>query len=140
MAVAEPHAGLFLRLFKQGFVKLESLAEISELAQRRGPEVEHAEVFLVDGEDLVEQLERFGGPASPSEHEREVRPRRVEARRYLYGPAKQILGIAPAPDPAGELGQHSDSRRVERVFLEVRLEQALGDVEAVLVERHRGLD
>ena len=64
----------------------------------------------------------------------------VQPGRDLDRAAKQVLGIAQPPDPRRQLGQHSDRRGVERVFLEVRLQQPLGDVEPVLVQRHRGLD
>ena len=83
---------------------------------------------------------RFGRASHAAEHQREVGLGCGPARRQLDRPAEQILGIAPAPDPRRQLGEHADRRGVERVFLEVRLEDPLGDVEPVLVERHRRLD
>ncbi len=56
------------------------------------------------------------------------------ARRSRFSASRQ------PPYPSGKLGEHADRPGVERVFLEVRFEQPLGDVEPVLVQRHGGLD
>ena len=58
----------------------------------------------------------------------------------LQRPPEQRLGILQPPDPRRELGQHPDRANVERIFLEVRLQDPLGDVEAIFVHRRRGLD
>ena len=84
--------------------------------------------------------DRFGRPAHPAQDQRQIGLGRRPAGRKLDRPAKQVLRIAPPPDARRQLGQHADRRGIERVFLEVRLQQALGDVEPVLVQRHRRLD
>src|SRR6476619_4901767 len=40
----------------------------------------------------------------------------------------------PAAYPARQLGQHADCRDVERIVLEVRFQQPLGDIEAVVIQ------
>ena len=69
----------------------------------------------------------------PAEDQRQIGPRRGEVGRDLERAPKQILGILHPPDPRRQLGQHADRADVERVFLEVRLQQPLGDVEPVVV-------
>ena len=97
-------------------------------------------IAVADIQGIIEQLKSLRRAPGAAEHERQVRPCRREARRDLHGPPQQILGVAPAPDPRRELGEHADRGGVERVLLEVRLQEPLGDVEPVLVERHRRLD
>ena len=99
-----------------------------------------AELVRLGRENIVEQLHRFSRASHAAEHQGKVCPRCGPAGRKLHRPAEQILGIAPAADPRRKLRQHADCRGVERIFLEVRLQHALGDVEPVLVERHRRLD
>ena len=80
------------------------------------------------------------GPAEPPEHHRQIGARAGEARRDLQRPPEQRLGIAQPADPRGKLGQHPHRPDVERVVLEMRLEDPLGEVEAVVMHRHRRLD
>ena len=51
-----------------------------------------------------------------------------------------MLGIAVAPDPPGELGQHPHRAHVERIGLQVALEQGLGIGQAIVAERQSGID
>jgi len=66
-----------------------------------------------------------------------------EAVGYLFNLEVQVQEAGaevPAPDTGGKFCKHSDRRGVIRVFLEVRLQDSLGDVEPVLVQGHRRLD
>jgi hypothetical protein len=99
-----------------------------------------ADLVRLEREHILEQFHRFRGAARPPQDQGEVGLGRGPLRRELDRPAQQMLRIAPAPDPRRQLAQHADRRDVERVFLEVRLQQPLGDVEPVLVHRHRRLD
>ena len=98
------------------------------------------DLVRLGSEDVVHQLQCLGGPSHPAEHQREVCFCGSPAGCELDRPPEQILGVAPAPDPSGEFGEHADCRGVERVFLEVRLQDPLGDVEPIVIQRHRRLD
>ena len=88
----------------------------------------------------VQQRHGFGRAAGTPEDQREIGARGGEVRRNLQRAAQQSLGVPHAADPRRKLGQHPDRPDVERIFLEVRLQQPFRDVEAVLVERQRRLD
>ena len=85
-------------------------------------------------------LHRFGRSAHSAEYQREIRPCGGKTRGQLDRPAQEVLRVAESSDPRGQLREHPDRRNVERVLLEVRFQQAFGDVQPVLVHRHRGLD
>jgi hypothetical protein len=90
-------------------------------------------------EDLFEQSQRLGRPASTTKYERQIGFGRVPARRKLDRAAKKAFGVPPATDAGSEFREHPDGGYVKRIFLEVRLEDALSDIEAIFIERHGGL-
>ena len=51
-----------------------------------------------------------------------------------------MLCIAPTPDARCQFGEHADREDVEWIVVKVRLQQAFGDIETVLVQGHRRLD
>ena len=140
MAIAQPHSSLRGAALEDAFIKPNRLFEIAETPERRRLEIPVTKLLRLVREYLIKQFHRFGGAPHAAEHERKVRLRRRPAGRELDRAAEQILGVAPASDPPSKLGEHPDRRCVERVFLEVRFQDALGDVEAVFIERHRRLD
>ena len=80
-----------------------------------------------------------GRPSRPSTIARLARAG-GKVRGNFQRPPEQILGILQPPDPRRQFGQHADRADVERVFLEMRLEDPLGDIQAIFVQRRRGLD
>ena len=91
-------------------------------------------------EDVVEKIECFRRSSHAAKHQRKVRLGGRPTRSQLDRPPQKIFGVAPASDPRSKLREHADRADIERVFLQVRLENSLGDVEAILIERHRCLD
>jgi len=140
VTIAEPDPRLVRCFLEQLLIEAERLPEVAELAQCGRSEVHDAQILGIDRENLVEQFERLRWPSGSTQHHRKIRSSSGKARRDLDRSSKQILGVGEPSNPRSELRQHSDRRGVEGIFLEVRLEQSLGDVETVLVERHRRLD
>ena len=140
MPIAQPHTRLAGRFSNDLLIKPNRLVEIAQLTQGGSAQVRNADVFRIDVEDVVEQFERFGRAPGSTQDEREICLRRCERGSDLQRSAKQVLRIPPAPDARRQLGEHADRQRVERIFLQVGLQQPLGDVEPVFIHRQRGLD
>ena len=93
----------------------------------------------LERENFVQQIERFIRAAGSAQDQRQVCAGRRPGGRKLDRPPKQLLRIAHPADASGKLGKHPHRPNVERIFLQMRLQQALGDVETIFVERHRRL-
>ena len=91
-------------------------------------------------EQLVQFDQRLRRAILAIEHEREVGARGGEGRRQLQRAAQQILRIPVAADPPGQFRQHTDRARVERIALQILLEQRLRDVKLPIMQRERGIE
>src|SRR5881394_3784822 len=99
-----------------------------------------AETVWVLFEDDFKQVQRFRGPAKTAQDDGQIGSRPHEVGIDLERSSKERLRVFEPPEPCRELGEHADRPNVERILLQVRLENALGDVQAVVMHRGRGLD
>jgi hypothetical protein len=98
------------------------------------------EIFRLFGEHGVEFGKRLVRPVLAIEDERKIAPRGGKARRQLDCAAEQLLRIGIPPNPPGKLRQHPDRGNIERILPQMRLEQRLGDVKLIVMQRERGVD
>ena len=135
VAIAEPHSGLVGRPRQHRLVQPDRLARNRRAARASRPSGSNVRCRRARrrrSRRAAPALPPAGpcgrGPARGSLSPRSNPGAISTARRSRFSASRQ------RPIRAGQLGQHADRRGVERVFLEVRLEQPLGDVEPVLVQ------
>ena len=138
VAIAHPDPGMAGRLRQHRLVQRQRLIELADFGERRGAQVGVAEVFGLGRHQRVEFGQRLGRAVLAVEHGRQVRARGVERGREFERAAQQVLGIAVAPDPPGEFGQHPDRGDIDRHRFEPRLEQGFGLAQPVVGQRQRG--
>lgn len=99
-----------------------------------------AKLLAFRTEEIIQQWEGFCGAAHAAEHHRQIGARGMEIRSDLQCAPEQRFRIAVATDPRRQFREHADGARIERVALEIALEQPLRDVQAVGVKRVSGFD
>jgi hypothetical protein len=97
-------------------------ADAAERGRLQAGVAEIAGAFLLD---LFEFRDRIGGAVLLVLYRRQVRASSSKVGRKLQGPPKQILRIAKAADPRGQLSHHSDCGDVGRAPLQIEPENAL---------------
>ena len=140
MPVAHPDARLVRGFFQHLRIKHQRIVEVTDAAQRGGLQVGVAGIVRVFGQHLVELRNRLRRAVLAVEHQRQIGPRRGEARSQLHRAAQQRLAVLVAPDPPGQLGQHSDRGDIERMRFQMRAQARFGIVQPVFVHRQRRLD
>src|SRR6185295_8396627 len=106
-------------------IELEGLVEVAQARERRRMQAEIARAIGLGRDNFINQRQRLGGAPEPTQHHREIGARRGEVRVDLKGAAKETLGVLKAAEPCSKLSEHADCPHIERVFLQVRLENAL---------------
>ena len=115
VAVAQPHARLVRALCRARPVKLDRLVELAEPAERRGLEVPVTDLVGLEREHVVEQFQRFRGPAHAAKDQRQIGPRRRPVRAQARPLAAAMprhpacARCAPPARPAcGSRGRRTD--------------------------------